>query len=361
MKQWKSIHEKFQEFFQTEIRQKHNPDAPAYLSHDAFKFKKIYEEAVDKTFRQISATKKERQKLIYLSCAGNDTIISTHAGNAKIRTELAHDAINSIEYLSTELANNIMKNIRLIVKWISENLFEIPEIRLEMLGEDEELEELLMKKEIDSLIQRLARPATDIFLKYPRSRENRLKVLREYHYELMYLDQFFKSGIIESRGLVQFIANGRYDKFDFNFTYDEFLVNQKREDTLEKLKQAEEEKSDLIESDKIISGKNKQADEISKSSDFDNLSFNKHQGSLFNSIRRKKNCAYCHYKHDRKFNVCPNCNKNFPVDQTRCFDRLEFSKPSVNFDEVQLEIDADINEFMSCMKNSVFYQSGMQR
>jgi hypothetical protein len=43
------------------------------------------------------------------------------------------------------------------------------------------------------------------------------------------------------------------------------------------------------------------------------------------------------------------------------FDKLVFSAEAELLSEIQQEIEADINEFITCMKNSIFYGSGIQR
>ena len=87
-----------------------------------------------------------------------------------------------------------------IIEWISRRLYNIPEIRKEMIGEDEGKEKELMEKAFDALIQRIARPATVIFLSTPRSKNIRSRVLREYPMELKILDTFIDKGQMKSRG-----------------------------------------------------------------------------------------------------------------------------------------------------------------
>ena len=73
--QWKHIHEDFQTFFQHVIRPKPDADAPAYLSTDAINFKNSFEDIIEKTFKHIPATRRDRQKAIYVSCMGNDGLV----------------------------------------------------------------------------------------------------------------------------------------------------------------------------------------------------------------------------------------------------------------------------------------------
>ena len=154
---------------------------------------------------------------------GNDGILAPPAGNKKIRDELSRDAINSIDRVTMELTIYLWKNIGKIINWISNRLFHMPEIRYEMIG-SEDMEEALMRKAFDSLIQRVARPATDIFLSYPRNKLIRLKVLRQYQMELSILDSFIENGRIKSHGIIPFVANGQLGKFHFDLKYEERML-----------------------------------------------------------------------------------------------------------------------------------------
>ena len=78
-KKWKNIEEDFQSFYHTKIRPKIDPDAQAYLSKEDIGFKELYEKTIEKTFKEIEATKKQRQEAIYVSCIGNDGIINKNS------------------------------------------------------------------------------------------------------------------------------------------------------------------------------------------------------------------------------------------------------------------------------------------
>jgi hypothetical protein len=174
-KQWKCIKEDFQSFFHTEIRPKIDPDAQTHLSKQDINFKEIYNQTVDDVFSGIQASKKERQEVIYIGCSNNQGLISPKEGNSTIRKELALDSINSLGKLTDKLNSFISSNIEKILIWINKRLWYLPEIRREMLG-DEAITNMMMENSMNTLIQRLGRPATDIFLRYPRSRVERIKV-----------------------------------------------------------------------------------------------------------------------------------------------------------------------------------------
>jgi GTPase Era involved in 16S rRNA processing len=88
-KKWKNIEEDFQSFYHTKIRPKIDPDSQAYLSKEDIGFKELYEKTVEKTFKEIDATKKSRQEAIYVSCIGNDGLIDPKEGkNMSFKTIL---------------------------------------------------------------------------------------------------------------------------------------------------------------------------------------------------------------------------------------------------------------------------------
>ena len=65
-----------------------------------------------------------------------------------------------------------------------------------MIGKDANIENLLFKKSFEALIQRLARPATNIFIANPRTPTVRKRIMKEYIMELMTLNKFI-DGIMD--------------------------------------------------------------------------------------------------------------------------------------------------------------------
>ena len=183
------------------------PDADASEKLSSVSFKKVYDEIIEKTFKQIPSARKDRQELIYNNCKENNGFINPITGNTKIREELARDVINSIDKVAEELTNFLWNIIEKIIDWANKRLFNLPEIRSEIIGVDENIEKSLLRKAFATLIQRLA--IQDIFLKPPRVREIRLHVLREYQIEVKMLDDFIKNKTKESTGIISFIENGK--------------------------------------------------------------------------------------------------------------------------------------------------------
>ena len=312
----------------------------------------------------------------------------------------------------------------------------MPEIRREMIGSDD-MEEALMKKAFDSLIQRLARPATDIFLSYPRTKINRLKVLREYQMELMILDNFVENGKMKSRGIIPFIANGKLGKFQFDLSYEERLVINKTKKDEKKLPIAsgvadskkpdtnEQEKNDgktgskmkISSSRQTILNKGKNDEKKPPNSqNEDNSTFKGKLKGIFSKTKpdpNQKQCHVCTVLYDKKFNFCPTCDSKYdenaskkleetfedlnsddillkdnqdetsslksndkttdnqndddddddnfeiPKDgknkETDSFGRLNFSPDSENLEQIHVEIESDINEFISCKFKDYFF------
>ena len=170
-------------------------------------------------------------------------------------------------------------------------MWEIPEMREELLGKVESLKVFQIKMVSQGLIERLARPAVNIFIEKPRSQIVRIRVMEEFQMELLSLDKFIVNDRIEDRGIVNFLANGELKKYDFNF------------------------------------GKIHFQQEISELK-FDPSSG--HNYEPYNVVNSK-------------------------------FNKLKFSPLPERFEQVHTEIEEDINEFLNCMKNSVFYWSGIQR
>jgi hypothetical protein len=300
----------------------------------------------------------------------------------------------------------------------------MPEIRREMIGSDD-LEEALMKKAFDSLIQRLARPATDIFLSYPRTKINRLKVLREYQMELMILDNFVEHGKMNSRGIIPFIANGKLGKFQFDLYYEERLVINKTKTSKDenklpiasgmadskKVDTDDQEKNHSKNGSKVKLGSNRQTilnktknegkKPLNTQNEDNNTLKGQFKGMLTKPDPNQKQCHACTVFYDKKLNYCPTCDNKYdenaskkmvenfedlnsddillkdtqdetaslksndkivdnqndddfeiPKDaknkETDSFDKLNFSPDSENLERIHVEIEGDINEFISC-------------
>ena len=287
------------------------------MSADAIHFKKSHEDIIERTFKHIPATRPDRQKAIYISYMGNDGLVPPVPGNQKIRDELSRDAINSIDRVTMELTIYLWRNVGKIIGWISNKLYNMPEIRSEMVGSSD-MEESLLRKAFDSLIQRLARPATDIFLSYPRTKMNRLKVLREYQMELMIIDNFVENGRIKSRGIIPFIANGKLGKFQFDLAFEERLViNKSKEETIS-LSGFDHSSMQSSKLDKLSSKNKTKQTSLSKNDEKvkqleDSTIKNKVKG-FFSKTKPDstlKRCPVCTAFFDKKLNFCDTCDNKY--------------------------------------------------
>jgi GTPase Era involved in 16S rRNA processing len=217
--EWRSIKEEFQIFYQTKVRPKIAIDAHN-SSEDIVNFKRLYDDSVDRILKAVPAMHADRQKAIYISCTGDEGIVSPKEGNNKVRMELSRDASLCIDKISMELSTYLTKTKNRIIDWIRDRLWYIPEVRMEMILSDEKTDEKLLRRSFDALMQRIMKPAIDLFLRYPRSKHERQKVMHEYQIELVMLDSFLDSGYLKSKGIVKFLANGRLGPFNLEVLLD---------------------------------------------------------------------------------------------------------------------------------------------
>jgi hypothetical protein len=242
---------------------------------------------VETKFSSMYATYENYQRRLYNSCDRNDGIVDTYEANLEIRAQLASEAMEIINSFSAELSGYLWNIIDQIINWISKRMYNInEEIRDAIIGKDQILQEFLIKKGFDSLIQHLARPATDIFLRNPRSKNIRIKILIQYPLALLTLNSFFEKGSFTKRGIVQFLANGKLDeKIDVDISFSQNVLLSKQE----------------VNSSTELMQKN----------------------------------------------------------HSNPYEKLAFSPDSPKIVDVLKEIKEDLEEFKSCMKNSVFFGSGI--
>lgn len=108
---------------------------------------------------------RSNQLKVYAGQLNNEGIVSPSEGNTAIRKQLHGEAIAMLDDLTGGLSDILWSSYNEIIKWINEKLWELPEIRKKMIGQDENSEKEKMKKCFDTLLKRLARPAIDIFLR----------------------------------------------------------------------------------------------------------------------------------------------------------------------------------------------------
>jgi hypothetical protein len=378
-----------------------------------------------------------------------------------IRKELAIDSINSLEKVTCELNSFLWTSIDKIIAWIRKRLWNLPEIRREMIGEDEIIENKLLQHSFDALIQRLGRPATDIFLRFPRSRVERIKVMQEFQMELLILDKFIVDGRMCDRGIIRFLANGKHGEFLMDVKSESMVIedqnekdgeekasanrrrpppppptpsappshNQARRNTNEPFNRNNDSVSvysgDLRANNQQNYHNQPNARKVYESNDtfvqvdksemyidpdnsratLSQVTVKKEKKSVFslNPFKDKKgNTAglgsgaynvegdtssldgsingeyqasstplalpYAASDNDMTANlrlIDPKSQKKVQVHALRASDtqfaKLKFSEDSENLGEIQHEIEQDVREFILCMKNSVFYGSGIQR
>jgi hypothetical protein len=268
------------------VRPKESPDSAAYLPDNAIKFKDSYIKMVETKFSSMYATYENHQRRLYNSCDRNDGIVDAYEANLEIRAQLASEAMEIINSFSAELSGYLWNIIDQIINWISKRMYNInEEIRDAIIGKDQILQEFLIKKGFDSLIQHLARPATDILLRNPRSKNIRIKILLQYPLALLVLNNFFEKGSFKKHGIIQFLANGTLDeKIDADISFCQNVLLSKQE--------------------------------VNSSSE----------------LMQKKENPY---------------------------EKLAFSPDAPKINDVLKEIKEDLEEFKSCMKNSVFFGSGI--
>ena len=207
-------------------------------------------------------------------------------------------------------------------------MWQIPEIRKEIVGTDENVENEFYKRSFNALIQRLARPAANIFIENPRSRVVRIRIMEEYQMELLILNKFIMDGKICDRGIFQFLANGKLGKFEAgNF-------EMKRSNIVIDVVDV------YIDAPSSTSLENVDEENQDKSKTEENS-----EASTSNAI-----------------GIVQGQEKYRPMRAADSqFNKLKFGEEPEYMDLVQEEIESDIGEFLNCMKNSIFYGSGIQR
>lgn len=356
---WQRLKEEFQIFYHNEIRTKTSEDLG--MIDEKLGFKELYDKLVDKTIRDIPATRRLRQEEIYPLSIGDDGVDNPKKANTLIRDELALDSINSLDKITIELNGFLYNKINKIVDWIRSKLWNLPEVRETMIGKNEEMENLLLKKAFDALIQRLARPATNIFLKYPRSRIERSKVINEYQMEIIIINSFVMNGRILQRGIVNFLANGKLGHFDFDSKsnhndLDDLDFDLDQNST--KSSKFYTKSADNFDSESITSTKKKglALGLVAKTK----LKLKRTGATRSNGLAEDTDTIVPNSPHQQMPQIEMDTKHSSDLRLNQ-FDGLMFSRDAENLSEIQAEIEQDVEEFIACMKNSIYYGSGIQR
>ncbi len=212
---------------------------------------------------------------------------------------------------------------------------------------------MLFKKSFEVLIQSLARPAINIFIKNPRTKIVRIRMMDEYQMELLTLNKFIINGELCERGIIQFLANGQLGDFDINVKKTNILIDVpsdkseteiENKDTFEELKLRPVSRKTWSQKGFRATTKNPFLENDDQKSEKDLTSKQNEDLTKLNDVVK---IDFHEYKRVRV------------VDSQ--FNRLKFSENPEHLSEVQREIEEDINEFLNCMKNSIFYGSRIQR
>jgi hypothetical protein len=372
-REWKHIKEDFQLFFQAEVRPRRLLDHYNNVND----FKSVYETSVDKTYLSIPAVRRERQKAIFISCMGDEGIVAPKEANNQIRIELARDALKNVERISIDLTTYMYKNLNKLIDWVKQRLWHLPEIKEELVGyNDDRFVEKLMKRSYDSLIQRLLRPTTDLLLRYPRSKVERIRVMKEYELELNIIDNFVVNGRIKRRGVVNFLADGVLAPFRLECTNGEKCVDVESPQALVFVEQA---KTDAHKSLTIKDGsktnekkpssffrkkdkKDKQSDAVVAASG--HMDTFQSTGENVEKTDVEPDMQTVLLVNNGPLLIDTNVDKKATIKNDSHeiqFNKLNFSPDASSLQDVQDEIATDFEEFLSCMKNSVFYGTGVQR
>lgn len=228
------------------------------------------------------------------------------------------------------------------------NLWQIPEIKEEIIGKDANIETLLFKKSFEVLIQSLARPAINIFIKNPRTKIVRIRMMEEYQMELLTLNKFIINGQLCERGIIQFLANGQLGDFDINVKKTNILIDVPTE-------KIESENEDLLSELKLKPVSRKTWSKKGFRQSTRNNPF-KENADTSKNLENKED----HSKLNGVVQIDYHEYKRVRIADSQ-FSQLKFSENPEHLSEVQQEIEEDINEFLNCMKNSIFYGSRIQR
>jgi len=97
-----------------------------------------------------------------------------------------------------------------MLNWILGEMYCIKEIKEKLLQDTENNSKRILEQQIETLILRIARPAVELFIRFPRH-DGRTQCMKRFSHEVLILDMFYKnesSGKFESKGLEWFLLTG---------------------------------------------------------------------------------------------------------------------------------------------------------
>ena len=116
--------------------------------------------------------------------------------------------------MAAELGAKIWETISKMLNWILEEMYCIKEIKEKLLQDSEKNAKRILEQQIGTLILRVARPAVELFIRFPRH-DGRTQCMKRFSHEVLILDMFYKNektGNFESKGLEWFLLTGKSKK-----------------------------------------------------------------------------------------------------------------------------------------------------
>ena len=225
------------------------------------------------------------------------------------------------------LTKYLLKNVKKFIDWAKTEFYNEPKKLKDILFSKEmNLNEEIIKLSFSIMIQRWARPAIELFLVTPRTKEKRLEVLKKYEYEVTILNNYIGFGGTKSRGLVSFVANGKHGGFQVNSKNAERPVNTS-DSHMKKINSLIKQKSQTV----LPKGDNEGTTKSMKPL----------EASKSGNIKLKKDVSKTEILDSA--NVASASNIELSI-----LDKLEFSPPSVTNEQIQREIESDVDEFIAC-------------
>jgi hypothetical protein len=99
-----------------------------------------------------------------------------------------------------------------MLNWILQEMYCIKEIKEELLRDTEANAQRMIIQQIESLILRIARPAVELFIRFPRH-DGRVECLKRFGNEVLVLDMFYKANGGERfvpKGLAWYLLTGKF-------------------------------------------------------------------------------------------------------------------------------------------------------
>ena len=213
---WKSLREKFQNFFYKTIYYRIGNDDDSLELREAceeYEFLRDLREKyliyVDQMIDETKEWLTTRFDDIWTNEAGNLANIASGEAHSAVRKSLAEEFNKKISNLLADgLGHIVWCTINKMLEFITSEMFYIEEIQKWLLNDmTQGSYKNMINKNIKTLILRITRPAIDLFLRYPRH-DNRKNTILLYKNDVMTLDMFYKDeNNTKKRGLPLFLTS----------------------------------------------------------------------------------------------------------------------------------------------------------